>query len=390
MKFREKYYYCQGNITNEHLKSFLLIQFKQIATQLPISMLVFVRQQVNSNNQEKNKEFLLYTNKSKKKISSEELNYWNSDFWIEDSFPVLEISKINLCKDSSSYICPLIETSCQFDFLLLWCDKNLSISQKEFGEFQALLLKEYIYIYHIYEQQINEINILEYLIHRIGHELRSPLAQIDILAETIRLSLPRDPCQKQASLIREAISRFNTELTNLLECGKKVRQKFEYCDLQVILQESIHDLQFLIKTKKIRLNYAKQEALICVDYFQIKQVFENLLNNAIYFSPVGGEILCDWKLFQEEILITITDQGSGLSSEDIKNIFTPFYSRRDGGIGLGLTIVKKIILDHGGNIWGENMPGGGARFSFTLPRQGVKNMMMLKSQQASNPGSTHW
>ena len=72
-------------------------------------------------------------------------------------------------------------------------------------------------------------------------------------------------------------------------------------------------------------------------------------------------------IFQEEVLIKISDQGKGLSSEDIQKIFTPFYTRRPGGIGLGLTIAKKIILDHHGNLWAQSLSESGAQFCIILP-----------------------
>jgi signal transduction histidine kinase len=109
----------------------------------------------------------------------------------------------------------------------------------------------------------------------------------------------------------------------------------------------------------------------------MKQVFENLLSNAIDFSPVGGIVTCDWRGFRNEVLVEIGDQGAGLSQEDLKEAFTPFYSRRPGGTGIGLTIAKKIILDHQGSIWVQNLTRGGAQFSFTLPR--------YPSQQSESP-----
>ncbi|MEJ1935351.1 ATP-binding protein, partial [Nostoc sp. NIES-2111] len=93
-----------------------------------------------------------------------------------------------------------------------------------------------------------------------------------------------------------------------------------------------------------------------------------ILSNAVYFSPESGTITCSWQIFQTEVLIKISDQGQGLSPEDMQKIFTPFYTRRPGGTGLGLTIAKKIILDHHGNLWAQSVAEGGAQFCIILPR----------------------
>jgi signal transduction histidine kinase len=94
-----------------------------------------------------------------------------------------------------------------------------------------------------------------------------------------------------------------------------------------------------------------------------------LLSNAVYFSPISGTISCHWQIFEQEILINISDEGSGLSPDDLQKIFSPFYSRRSGGTGLGLTIAKKIVLEHQGKLWAQNSRAGGARFSLILPQQ---------------------
>jgi signal transduction histidine kinase len=116
------------------------------------------------------------------------------------------------------------------------------------------------------------------------------------------------------------------------------------------------------------MSYPDTAFTVAVDRSQIKQVFDNLLSNAVHFSPFGGTVTCQWQIFRHEVLFEISDQGPGLSEEDLKQAFTAFYSRRPGGTGLGLAIAKKIILDHHGNLWVQNLPGGGAQFSFTLPR----------------------
>jgi signal transduction histidine kinase len=92
------------------------------------------------------------------------------------------------------------------------------------------------------------------------------------------------------------------------------------------------------------------------------------LSNAIHFSPQGATIFIDWQEQQGDVLLTLRDEGSGLSSEDLQKLFKPFYTRRSQGTGLGLAIAQKIVLDHGGKLWARNAPKKGAEFSISLPR----------------------
>ena len=107
---------------------------------------------------------------------------------------------------------------------------------------------------------------------------------------------------------------------------------------------------------------------VVVDGWQFEQVLQNLLDNAIYYSPVGGTITINWHGPPKAVLVTIRDQGPGIGDEsDPQELFLPFYSQREGGTGLGLAIAKKIILDHQGSIGAETLPQGGAQFSVFLP-----------------------
>ncbi|MBE9013576.1 HAMP domain-containing histidine kinase, partial [Pseudanabaenaceae cyanobacterium LEGE 13415] len=148
--------------------------------------------------------------------------------------------------------------------------------------------------------------------------------------------------------------------------------RIEQHDLGEILSQSLKQLQPWLIEKQIQINYSQTPTPIDVDGWQLKQVFDNLLTNAIYFSPEAGTIECSWKVSPQEILIEVSDQGTGLSEADLGQVFTPFYSRRPEGTGLGLSIAQKIIQAHHGQIWVSNLPQGGAKFSFTLPRQQPK------------------
>jgi two-component system sensor histidine kinase VicK len=113
------------------------------------------------------------------------------------------------------------------------------------------------------------------------------------------------------------------------------------------------------------------------DRDHLEQVLDNLINNAIKFSPEGGSIQVSVKEERDALQLSVHDPGVGISPQLLEAIFGLFYqaedpvSRRTGGMGLGLYISKEIISRHGGRIWAESSPGGGSTFLVVLPKEPV-------------------
>jgi signal transduction histidine kinase len=254
------------------------------------------------------------------------------------------------------------------EYVLVWCEHPLSESQQNYTEQQAKLIDNYLKIAIEHQRQQDKIHLLEQVIRKGEHQLRNPLALISLYAENLCLGLPTGTFQEQAQVIRDVVNELSTNLTHLLCCGQQHQLNLTVNKLSAIITESLQVLQPKIQEKQLHVQMSETPVMLNVDPWQIKQVFENLFSNAIELSPVGGTITCDWQVYKHEVLIEICDQGPGICSEDLPNIFNPFFTKRQGGTGLGLTIVKKIILDHQGSIWAENLLEGGAIFSFVLPR----------------------
>lgn len=221
-------------------------------------------------------------------------------------------------------------------------------------------------------QRNHQIQVLEQALHKTEHQLRTPLSLIEIYADLLLQNLSDNPLKEQAQSICKIVQEINTSLKRLTRLDAFSLAEPRQYDLSQIVAESIGKLQPCLAQKSISILYEQacepSSLMLTGDPWQMKQVFTNLFNNAIAFSPENAMITCQWRLTQDEVLIGICDQGPGFSANDLANLFTPFYSRRQNGTGLGLVIARDIIQAHQGRLWADNLPSGGAIISIALPR----------------------
>ncbi|MEB3209876.1 MAG: HAMP domain-containing sensor histidine kinase, partial [Leptolyngbyaceae bacterium] len=216
------------------------------------------------------------------------------------------------------------------------------------------------------QRQQAKIALLEQVIQHTAHQVRQPLSLIELYTDVMS-SLPvDDPVRSQLDLMRSATTDLDHHIQHLADYGGRTTLQLEPHGLQEIWATSLQQVRPWADEKQIRIVNTSDSLRLMCDRWQMGQVFNNLLLNAIHFSPVGGTITCQWQRFQEEVLVELWDEGPGIDEDDLPKIFMPFHSRRQGGTGIGLSVVKKIVLDHHGQCWATNLPSGGAKFSFTL------------------------
>jgi signal transduction histidine kinase len=294
--------------------------------------------------------------------------HWLSSIQLDSSFSKISSSKLALDEKINSYLYFIEQQEKESTYLIVFTDKSLPQAQKNSIKQCVQMISKYLDMNQKRIRQQSEIQLLEQIIHKAAHQLRNPLALVGLYAENLRLSLSANALQDQANIICETLRDLDHDLNDLIYCGQRSKLRFAIQDLRTIVQESVDGLKPLINQKNIHVAYPEKPVNLTVDRLQIKQVFDNLLSNAVQLSSEAGQITFCWSVFQQEVLIEIRDQGPGLSEQDIQQIFTPFYSRRPHGTGLGLSIAQKIVLDHQGSIWAQNLPWGGAQFSIILPR----------------------
>jgi signal transduction histidine kinase len=205
----------------------------------------------------------------------------------------------------------------------------------------------------------------------IAHEIRNPLTSINILIHSLTENLPtKNSRWEDLKVIEEEILRINEIVDQFLRFAKPASPLFEKADLIPIFEETLQLLRPQIERGGISVQ-KEFESLppATVDKEQMKQVILNLLMNAIQAMPEAGRLGLSGRMSRDGhwVELTIQDSGIGIPLEDIDKLFDPFFSTKEGGIGLGLSIAHRIIDQHHGKIEVESKPGKGTLFTISLP-----------------------
>ncbi|MFC2095343.1 ATP-binding protein, partial [Candidatus Bipolaricaulota bacterium] len=215
------------------------------------------------------------------------------------------------------------------------------------------------------------------LIADISHELRTPITAVRTTLEGLRDGVMQ-PTQETLTALHDKILLVTRLVQDLhqLALADTGRLSIQPSPISIarILETILETIGVQLEDEDIHLERAIEASLPSVeaDAHRIEQVLLNLLANAIRHTPEGGRILVRAKQVEAEIQVAVCDSGPGLSETDLSHVFDRFY-RADAarssetGTGLGLSITKALVEAHGGRIWAENLPEGGACFAFTLP-----------------------
>ncbi len=205
----------------------------------------------------------------------------------------------------------------------------------------------------------------------IAHEIRNPLTSINILIHALLEKFPSENPQRQdLKVIEEEIHRIDEILDQFLRFAKPAPPFLEKTDPLSIFEEILLLLRPQIEKEKITVHKEFQSLpMVLMDREQIKQAMLNLLLNAIQAMPQGGPLILSGRNSEEGqwVELSIRDSGVGISEEDLNRLFDPFFSTKEGGIGLGLSITHRIIDQHHGKIEVASKPGEGTVFTVWLP-----------------------
>ena len=238
-------------------------------------------------------------------------------------------------------------------------------------------------VLHDTTEQEKEERERRLFVSNVSHELRTPLTSVKSYLEALdegALSEPVAPDFIKVSL--DETNRMMRMVTDLLHLSR-IDNATSNLDVELInftafitfilnRFDKIKSQDENLKYELIR-DYPITSVWIEIDTDKMTQVIDNILNNAIKYSPDGGKITVSMKTTDDQMILSISDQGLGIPKEDLPKIFDRFYrvdkarSRAQGGTGLGLAIAKEIIKQHNGFIWAKSEYGKGSTFTIVLP-----------------------
>lgn len=238
-------------------------------------------------------------------------------------------------------------------------------------------------LHDVTEQERIERDRREF-VSNVSHELRTPLTSVKSYVESLAEGAweDKDVAPQFLQVVQDETERMIRMITDLLNLSR-FDARAEYANREmVLLNEFIerHVLErFQMMTRDSDKKYEIESDLtprpiwVEIDQDSIKQVMDNIMYNAIKYSPDGGKITCRLAETHNYVTISVSDEGLGIPKRDLLRVFDRFYrvdkarSRAMGGTGLGLAISKEVITAHGGTIWAESTEGEGSTFFITLP-----------------------
>lgn len=209
----------------------------------------------------------------------------------------------------------------------------------------------------------------------IAHELKGPLVSIGGFAGRLARKLaPESSEWAHADLIVREVLRLEGILSEILLFSKKTTICYTKCNIADIVQESLAVVTPPLEEKRITVTtrFPRQKLLLLGDGQQLKQVFINIILNALDAMGDGGQLAIQVSAAdlagKDAVSVKIADTGGGIPLEQLNSIFTPFFTTKESGTGLGLPIANRIITNHGGKIQITNTPGLGVEFRVVLPK----------------------
>lgn len=205
----------------------------------------------------------------------------------------------------------------------------------------------------------------------VAHEVRNPLGIIRASVQLVE-DAHDDPVRvaDATRIIKQEIDRLDRVIKALLDFGRPSTPTLRAISIDDVVDDVVlFTRQFAVQAQvKITTEYAADVPLVVADADQLKQVLVNLVSNAVQAMETTGGSICV-RVWSDDafVFISVADTGPGIEPEVMERVFDPFFSTKDGGTGLGLTIVHRIIDQHGGRIEVMSAPGEGTRFTVALP-----------------------
>ncbi|CAI2549259.1 Sensor protein kinase WalK [Apilactobacillus kunkeei] len=267
---------------------------------------------------------------------------------------------------------------------------HFSLIQRDSGFVSGLVCV----LHDVTEQQKIDNDRKEF-VSNVSHELRTPLTSVHSYIEALQDGAWKDPeiapnflkvtqeeTDRMIRMINDLLTlsrmdsgtqKIDKELVNITELFNYILNRFD-----MIIKSDDNNSEKPNKHYRIERHFTKQDLWVEVDTDRFTQVIDNLMNNAIKYSPDGGVITCSLYKTKHSVILSVRDQGLGIPRSSIPHIFDRFYrvdkarSRAQGGTGLGLAISKEVVEALGGKIWVESTENRGSTFYISLPYEPIE------------------
>ncbi|AQP54296.1 cell wall metabolism sensor histidine kinase WalK [Vagococcus penaei] len=271
----------------------------------------------------------------------------------------------------------LIDLTTSTDQTLL-VQAEFSMIRRESGFISGLVCV----LHDVTEKQRDEEERRQF-VSNVSHELRTPLTSMRSYLEALSDGAWQDPeiAPQFLKVTQEETSRMIRMINDLLQLSRmdnnKVELKKELVNLNELFNYVLDRFDMVVKDNdnnySIKREFTKRTIWVEIDTDRMIQVLDNILNNAIKYSPDGGMITCRLLETHKNVIVSISDEGLGIPKQNLGRVFDRFYrvdkarSRAMGGSGLGLAISRESVQAHGGSIWAESEEGKGSTFFISLP-----------------------
>jgi signal transduction histidine kinase len=287
---------------------------------------------------------------------------WGGNFFTDDLPRTLEIVLYNIVGLVTGFL-----SQRQMD-----ATKSLKKTIKERDESYAKLKHQAELLVQVEEQlrHADRLSALGKLSAEIAHEVRTPLASIKGTAEIISDKFkPGDKEYEFTKMLIKEVNRLDKVVAEVLDFARPKSPELRLSNINDIIKSVLKLTEHKIVKSKINLKTRFEEDLpsISVNPEQMKQVFLNLIVNAVQAMPDGGDLKIESHRNESEIICKVSDTGTGISEEQQEKLFSPFFTNKERGTGLGLAIVHKIIESHKGKIEFTTEENKGTCFTISLP-----------------------